>query len=229
MQPVILEKLFNDSKGVTIADSGKLSENKIHAKFFRTMKVQVTGPRSVAESLGVAEYVRWLVQVMVDYDIVIDQLKLHNINYGVKMNMRGKSLDRKIVYDKLNELMSDCNEMGKAVHVNHVTFDEAQYAGIKLKLHVEVNGHSKKSPTLLIFQSGYVMIMACSFDVLAKVVEYMDQVGMLREPTHGSTSDQSRCLPARQRWNVHSCRRRQHPRAEDVGRGPHPEDHQPRL
>ncbi len=185
-QPSVCDKRFNDSKGVTIAESGLLSKNKIHAKFFKTMKIQVAGPKSTAEFLGVAEYLRGLVQAVLGYAVKLDSLKLHNINGGLNLGMK---LDRQVLTDQLLALMEDGEWQRRNVRHQSVEFnpfgDEA-YAGIKMRLLVETGSGRgvDKSPMVLMFQSGYVMIMASSFRVLRHAVRYMSTLahrGLLKE------------------------------------------------
>jgi hypothetical protein len=178
-QPAVQLRRFNDSKGVQISDHGQLSENRIHAKFFKTMKIQVAGPKTAAEFLGVAEYLRGLVAAMLQRGVMLETMSIHNINSGIRLGMR---LDRQLLTGQLLRL----EEPWRFHDVRHDNVEynplgKKAYAGIKMRIVLESStGKQPKVPKALMFQSGYVMIMACSYDVMHAAVRYICKLA-----THG--------------------------------------------
>ena len=183
-QPVVQPLRFNDSKGLLIGGKGWLSKNKVHAKLFKTLKVQIAGPQSGDELLGVAEYLRGLVQAIMGLAIKLDSISLHNINSALKLSTK---LNRAVLSARLLALLED-DEWTDGRTVVHYEVDfrpkgKKAYAGVKMFLAAN-DASEAKMPTLLFFACGYVMIMSRSHEVLLEAIRYMRELearGVLRD------------------------------------------------
>lgn len=170
--PTINQLRFNQARGILIAGRGHLSRNCIHAKFFKTMKMQVTGPRTMNELEGVLEYLRGMVAVMLGCHVKIDTPILHNINSGLQLDLK---IDRLAL---TSELMSTMSIRGKPYESTHrqVQYDpegKKKYAGVRLKV---FSGNEKNMPSLMVFHTGYIMIMARSFKLMETAVKYVSKL-----------------------------------------------------
>lgn len=172
VEPTINQLRFNQAQGILISGRGHLSRNCIHAKFFKTMKMQVTGPRSMDELEGVLEYLRGMVAVMLGCDVKIDKPILHNINSGLQLDFK---IDRLAL---TSELLSTMSIRGKPYESTHrqVQYDpegKKKYAGVRLRV---FSGNEKMMPSLMVFHTGYIMIMARSFKLMETAVKYVSKL-----------------------------------------------------
>lgn len=169
--PTVNLRRFNQARGILISGRGHLSKNCIHAKFFKTMKIQVAGPRSIDELESILEYLRGMVAAMLGCHVRIDKPILHNINSGLQLKCK---IDRMLLTEELQSTMLDAmlGSYNESSHRN-VEYDpegKKKYAGVKLRVY---SGDEHNMPSLLVFHTGYIMIMARSFEIMELAVKYV--------------------------------------------------------
>ena len=203
-QPEVGEISFNVSKSLAVSKKGQLSKNKIHAKVtewvimpqtflriifqssfqvFKQLSVQVTGPTTMQEILGVSEYLRGYIASVLMLSNYANPLLLHtltvdNINYGIKLGM---SLKREELAGKLKNLESHGEDTWKRCHTNVElnAVGKEGYAAIKISVHTP---GILKPTKVMIFGSGYIMIMAKDVKSLTSAIKYIcDLAPVLKE------------------------------------------------
>jgi len=184
--PTVGDVDFNEAKILTLNQDkppkgAPANEfNSISTKWFANCGWQMTGPKSFKQFLGFAEYNRGLAQAIKQLPIKLLSFNIEMINFVFSFG-NGVEVNRMQLRDYLK-----CNDDA----VLNVRYDTKVHAAVIYTLS-NLESDSSTFPTVMVFFSGFVIIIAKNFKVLLQAFEHVTRMvePIIERKDEGSSSD----------------------------------------
>ena len=173
-QPVLEETDFNGAAILSLRQDKAAGNNSISLKVFNNLSLHVTGPKTLDDLCGIAEYSRGLVEKIKrgeEGSVMIESFHIDLINTSFSL---GRGVDLKALYGRLE---ADEERSTANVRAMQVTLKTDKHAGVRYSLFVR-SVESSLWPFVKVFDKGSVLIGAKRFDMLATAYEHVTRFAL---------------------------------------------------